>query len=202
MMHDADRAAAKADLRIMMVARRKSISEQSRRAMDGAIAAHCVALPEAVAAHHLHLYLSMPPLAEVNTEPIIAAFAAMQKRLSVPVVQHGELLSARYQPGDPVRFAAFGPPEPERFAAVDELDLALVLLPLLAFDGRGYRLGYGKGMYDRFLKRLAMQGVHPFRAGVAYRQQQLDELPVDPWDEPLDAIIHEDGIIRFASHAA
>jgi len=202
MMHNADRAAAKADLRVMTIARRQSISEQSRRAMDGAIAAHLTALPEAVAAHHIHLYLSMPALAEVSTEPIIEAFAAMQKRLSVPVVQHGELLSARYQPGDLVRSAAFGPPEPERFVAVDESDLALVLLPLLAFDGRGYRLGYGKGMYDRFLQRLALQGVHPFRAGVAYQQQQLDELPLDPWDEPLDALIHEDGIIRFSSHAA
>ena len=75
--------------------------------------------------------------------------------------------------------------------------LDVVLLPLLAFDEKGCRLGYGKGFYDRFLKRLSERGVNPCRIGLSFFQQRVDKLPSDPWDEPLDAVVHEQGIIRY-----
>jgi 5-formyltetrahydrofolate cyclo-ligase len=197
MDRNAGRGTEKVDLRAMMVARRRAIPEKSRIEMDLAVASHLFTLPEVICADHIHLYLSISAFAEVDTAFIVDGLTVMQKRLSVPVVRDGELLSALYHKGDLLRTAQFGQPEPEVCSVVDESDLELVLLPLLAFDSRGYRLGYGKGLYDRFLQRLSKQGVHPFRVGLSYLQQRVDTLPVDPWDEPLDAVVYEDGCIRF-----
>ena len=67
-------------------------------------------------------------------------------------------------------------------------------MPLLAFDRRGYRLGYGGGFYDRTLERLRAR--HPVLAvGFAFSAQEVDEVPTEPTDQPLDAIVTEAGLI-------
>jgi 5-formyltetrahydrofolate cyclo-ligase len=66
-----------------------------------------------------------------------------------------------------------------------------LLVPLLAFDRRGYRVGYGAGYYDRTLAALPGR----FRLGVAYAGQQLDEVPAGPYDERLDAVATERGVV-------
>ena len=66
-----------------------------------------------------------------------------------------------------------------------------LLVPLLAFDRRGYRVGYGAGYYDRTLAGLPGR----FRLGVAYSAQELDEVPAGPYDERLDAVATELGVI-------
>ena len=66
-----------------------------------------------------------------------------------------------------------------------------LLVPLLAFDRRGYRVGYGAGYYDRTLAALPGR----FRLGVAYAAQELDEVPAGPYDERLDAVATERGVI-------
>ena len=66
-----------------------------------------------------------------------------------------------------------------------------LLVPLLAFDRRGCRLGYGAGYYDRTLAALPGR----FRLGVAYAAQELDEVPCGPYDERLDAVATEHGVI-------
>ncbi|MGB5560500.1 MAG: 5-formyltetrahydrofolate cyclo-ligase [Paracoccaceae bacterium] len=72
----------------------------------------------------------------------------------------------------------------------------LVVLPLVAFDAAGYRLGYGGGFYDRTLELLRKRG--PVLAvGFAYAAQQADDLPVEPTDQRLDAIVTETGVVTF-----
>ena len=69
-------------------------------------------------------------------------------------------------------------------------------MPLVAFDARGYRLGYGGGFYDRTLEGLRARG--PVTAiGFAFAAQELEEVPVEPTDQPLDRIITEAGEIRL-----
>ncbi len=184
-------------LRAIMIARRRSINEKSRIAMSQSIAGHVIGLPEVLNASSIHLYLSISVLAEVSTDPIIDELAVMNKHLSVPVIRNGNLISAAFQKGNPVRKVQFGQLEPETLSFVDESYLDVVMLPLLAFDAKGYRLGYGKGFYDRFLKHLSDRGVHPCRIGLSFLHQRVDELHTDPWDEPLDAVVHEHGIIRY-----
>ena len=184
-------------LREIMIARRRSITENSRIAMSLSIAEHVIGMPEVLNASSIHLYLTIAVLAEVSTAPIIDSQLVNNKKLSVPVIRHGNLIAAAFRKGDSLRKAQFGQLEPEVLSFVDESHLDVVLLPLLAFDEKGYRLGYGKGFYDRFLKRLSEKGVNPCRIGLSFFQQRVDELPVDPWDEPLDAVVHEHGIIRY-----
>jgi 5-formyltetrahydrofolate cyclo-ligase len=70
----------------------------------------------------------------------------------------------------------------------------VILVPALAFDRRGYRLGFGGGYYDRFLPTLAHA---PLLIGLAYRFQVLDRLPVDPWDCPVHLVTTPDQILYF-----
>ncbi|ACF43621.1 5-formyltetrahydrofolate cyclo-ligase [Pelodictyon phaeoclathratiforme] len=195
-----DRALAdeKAALRVEMIARRRLLPEKSRNAKSMAITDYVVSMQEVVNARHIHLYLSIPVLAEVCTTVIVDRLAAMEKELSVPVVRNGELVSALFRKGDTLLPTQFGA-EPRGVSLVDESDLDVVLMPLVAFDKRGYRIGYGKGFYDRFLQRLLQQNISPCRIGLSFMLQQVDVVPANSWDEPLDGVVHEEGIIRFNS---
>ena len=73
----------------------------------------------------------------------------------------------------------------------------VLIVPLVAFDRAGGRLGYGGGFYDRTLARL--RAARPTLAvGFAYAAQEADRLPLEPTDQPLDAIVTERGVIPFA----
>ena len=184
-------------LRAKMLALRRSIPEHLRIEMSTAVACHVVGLPEIIDAHHIHLYLAILSSGEVNTAPVIDRLSTMGKELAVPVVRDGTLVSAAFQKGDPVLPAQFGQPEPVLLSLVDESLIDVVLIPLLAFDLKGYRLGYGKGLYDSFLRPLSRTGKRVRRIGLAFSSQMVDRVPADEWDEGLDAVVHEDGIIRF-----
>ncbi len=90
----------------------------------------------------------------------------------------------------------FGIPVPEgnkeSDRRVDGFDL--VVVPGLAFDRRGYRLGRGGGYYDRFLSRPVSSKV----VGLAFSWQVVHELPIDPWDVPVGAVVTESGVIRVS----
>ncbi len=200
MDRDATVAAEKAALRVKMIARRRSIPEKSRSEMSVAIAGYVIILAEVVNSRHIHLYLSIPALAEVCTSAIVDRLTAMNKQLSVPVIRNGELMTAAFRKGDLVQPAQFGQSEPQEPLIADESNLDVILMPLLAFDERGFRIGYGKGFYDRFLQRLSRKGITPRRIGLSFLQQKVDAVPADSWDEPLDAVVHEEGVIRFNSN--
>jgi 5-formyltetrahydrofolate cyclo-ligase len=77
-------------------------------------------------------------------------------------------------------------PDPARATPVDDATLDLVLVPGIAFDRRGWRIGFGAGLYDRFLA-----GVDASRVALAFSLQILASLPVEPHDEPVDWIVTE-----------
>jgi 5-formyltetrahydrofolate cyclo-ligase len=95
-----------------------------------------------------------------------------------------------------LRRAQHGIAKPASGAAIRWTDLDLIVVPLLAFDAHGRRLGSGAGYYDRLLGRP-----RPFRrplvVGYAYALQQQAELPEDPWDRKLDAVATERGVTWF-----
>ena len=72
----------------------------------------------------------------------------------------------------------------------------MVISPLLAFDARGYRLGYGGGFYDRTVQALRLR--HKVTViGFAFAAQEIDQVPIDEHDQPLDAIVTETGLRWF-----
>jgi 5-formyltetrahydrofolate cyclo-ligase len=134
---------------------------------------------------------------EIDPEPLMLALLEAGCRLCVPVIE-GRGLPLRFRewrPGVRMRPGPFGAQVP---AEGDWLEPDLLVVPLLAFDRAGRRLGYGGGFYDRTLARLRASGaVRPVRAiGFGYAAQEVDEVPADETDQLLDAIVTEAGVIR------
>jgi len=131
---------------------------------------------------------------EIDPAPVLAALAAGGRALALPVVQGpGRPLAFRaWRPGAPLIPGAFGAPVPADGARVVP---QVLIVPLLAFDRSGFRLGYGGGFYDRTLAGLRARG--PVLAvGFAYAGQEADALPLEPTDAPLDAVATEAGVWR------
>ncbi len=131
---------------------------------------------------------------EIDPRPAMTALLDLGYRLSLPVVETQGTLSFRaWTPNVVLVTRRFGIAEPGEDAA--SVTPAVLLVPLLAFDRRGARLGYGKGHYDRTLTQLREKG--PVRAiGVAYAAQEVDAVPVEDHDVPLDWIVTERERIR------
>lgn len=142
------------------------------------------------AADTVALFLSVD--GELNTRPLIARLWHLKKTVCLPVLHPfspGHLLFLRYTPDTPLITNRLGIPEPpldiQQLITLDQLDLMLV--PLVAFDRHGQRLGMGGGFYDRTLQQWRQHGFLP--VGVAHDCQQVEGLPVAEWDVPLPAII-------------
>jgi 5-formyltetrahydrofolate cyclo-ligase len=169
-----------------------------------AVADHLLAMPELKTPRAVAVYWAM-----MSELPLLHAVSALQREghaLYLPMVQDDSSLHfGRWGTGAEMRPNRFGIPEPLP-AAADEIQpahLDIVLVPLLAFDDCGARLGSGAGFYDRsfaFLRDVA-RPAHPLLVGVAYAFQQVSKLPVEAWDVPLDAIVTEQAMIRFGPAA-
>jgi 5-formyltetrahydrofolate cyclo-ligase len=102
----------------------------------------------------------------------------------------------RFRAGDPLDAGPFGMMQPKRSTPVVEPDL--ILVPLIAIDGNGTRLGRGKGHYDRALARLKKSGAK--LVGIGWTPQRLTEdIPADEWDIPLHAFASPDGLELFGA---
>ncbi|MDP6389695.1 MAG: 5-formyltetrahydrofolate cyclo-ligase [Alphaproteobacteria bacterium] len=133
---------------------------------------------------------------EIDVMVLLRHLGAAGHELALPVVaaQGEPLVFRRWRKGDAMDEGPFGIREPRAEAPV--LTPEVVLVPLLAFDRRGYRLGYGGGFYDRTLAGLRAEG-KVLAAGVAYAAQEVDNVPCDETDEPLDWVVTEQDAIRI-----
>jgi len=111
----------------------------------------------------------------------------------LPVLAGDTLRFAPWRPGQPLAANRFGIPEPD--IAVDDTlapaQMALVVAPLVGFDARCRRLGMGGGWYDRSFAFRQQRPAPPWLVGVGFSVQQVDDLPVQPWDVGVDAICTE-----------
>lgn len=126
----------------------------------------------------------------------MAAMAAHEGAVGVPVILGpGQALRFReWSPGCAMVAGEFGALIPAEGAWVEP---EVVIVPLVGFDARGYRLGYGGGFYDRTLAGLRAR--HPVLAvGFAFAAQELAEVPIDQYDQRLDVIVTEAGIRTFS----
>ncbi|RMF32621.1 MAG: 5-formyltetrahydrofolate cyclo-ligase [Chlorobiota bacterium] len=185
----------KAEIRRRLIAARGQLSPTERQEYSLAIAEHLWAQPEYIMARALHVYL--PIRGEVDTQPIIERAWSEGKSVIVPVLTQGasELAHAVLTAASQRTEGLYGIPVPADApllsAAELEASAPLVLVPLVAFDRMLYRVGYGKGYYDRFLSSV------PFvRFGLAYAMQFVEEIPREEHDQQLDAVITELGVVR------
>lgn len=157
---------------------------------QGAATDHLIAALAPYAGRVLAGYV--PMRTEVDPLP---AMAAHQGPVALPVVMAPAtpLQFREWRPDVPLVRATFGTMVPEAGAW---LVPQVLIVPMLAFDARGFRLGYGGGFYDRTLEGLRAQG--PVLAlGFAFDAQEVPEVPTEPTDEPLDGIVTESGLRMF-----
>jgi 5-formyltetrahydrofolate cyclo-ligase len=136
---------------------------------------------------------------ELDLKAVISRLMDSGQPVCLPVVLGDEqpLELRLWQDGAPLYEAGFGTLAPEEGAPRVEPDV--ILMPLLGFDTSGTRLGYGGGYYDR---TLAAMSKRPRLVGFAFALQEVDHIPREPHDVPLDAIVTELGVRTFIHEAA
>ena len=190
---DADnggQAVAKAALRQAILARRSALAPEAVAAAGRLAAQRVLALPAYVQAREILAYMAVRN--ELDAGPIARQALAQGKRLLLPRCRDGapglvdlgcvgclsEAVPGSYGILEPPREACR---PPEAFSP------DLILVPGLAFDRRGNRLGFGGGYYDRLLALPMAQKA--FTAGLGYDFQLVPTLPADPWDQPVNAVV-------------
>ncbi len=182
-------AEQKRRLRREAAARRDALEDRAGR--SAAIRSLVMAHAAYRAAAALHCFLAIR--SEVDTRPLVAAALAAGKAVAVPVIDEGGVMVHSWI--DSLDEASFGRGQlgtasPLALRPARPGQWSLTIVPLLAFDRAGFRLGYGKGHYDGLLAQGAGLAL-----GVAFACQEFPALPHEPHDIPLDLIVTEAGVI-------
>ena len=162
-------------------------------AAAGRIAAHGIAFADARPGAMVSAFVAIGD--EIDPAPLVLRLRAEGFRICLPVMQgRGRpLLFRSWQPGEPMEERVWGIREPRPSAP--EVDPDVVLTPLLAFDRRGYRLGYGAGFFDRTLAAVRLRRAI-IAIGLAYDEQEVDAVPHLDYDQRLDWVLTPSGPLK------
>ena len=175
----------KTTLRREIRAAKKAVPFHEKLLRSDAIMRRVELLPRFVEAQTVLLYWSMDD--EVQTHDFVDRWH-LKKRILLPCVDGDELRLRTYSGSDSmVAGEQFGIGEPtgEEFVDYDRIDL--IIVPGVAFDRNGNRMGRGRGFYDRLLQ----QTPHAYKIGVAFDFQMREQIPVEPHDIPMDKVVSE-----------
>lgn len=173
----------KAALRETALARRDGLELDDRLDWDQAIAERALALEALAGAGPVSAY--WPMRSEADPRPILEGLHARGTALCLPAIVERRMIFRRWAPYEPIVPGGFGTLVP----ALDQppVSPAILLVPLAAFDRRGYRIGYGKGYYDAVLAGLgAVTAI-----GIAYAAQEIEAVPEEAHDKRLDWVVTE-----------
>ncbi|MCB5167970.1 5-formyltetrahydrofolate cyclo-ligase [Streptomyces bambusae] len=198
----AEKRSTKADLRRELLAARRALTAGAVADAAGALARRALELPELAAADTVAAYVS------VGTEPgtlaLLDALHSRGTRVLLPVLlPDNDLDWAAYDgPASLAPVAHAGKmrllePTGPRLGPEAVTAAAAVLLPGLAVDGRGMRLGRGGGSYDRVLARLERAGARPALVVLLYGNEVVARVPEEPHDHPVQAVVTPAGAVRF-----
>jgi 5-formyltetrahydrofolate cyclo-ligase len=190
-----DSTAFRGAMRREKIAARQAMSDSEHARASAAIDTHLTMLlasqpPGTIA-------FCWPVRKEFDCRPLVGRLLAAGWRACQPVViaRDAPMAFRAWSPGAPMATDPYGIPVPATaIAAVPDV----VLLPLVAFDEQGFRLGYGGGYFDRTLAEIA---VKPTAIGVGFELARIDSVQPEDHDVRLDAIVTEDGIRRHAAIA-
>jgi 5-formyltetrahydrofolate cyclo-ligase len=189
----------KTTMRRHALARRDLVTQREAHDAAAAMSALALALVEKLSTAGFAPVVSVywPIRSEVNTRTLIETLCERGLKVALPILVAVKrpLLFRAFTPGDELAKGPFGLSEPSSDKAALEPDI--IFAPLAAFDRKGYRLGYGGGLYDATLN--ALRAKHPATAiGVAYAVQEADSIPIEDHDQKLDFIVTERETIRCA----
>ena len=193
-------SSSKQRLRAALRAQRLNLDATSRQHQDRRINQEVLDLVAQEHASSLAAYL--PFDGEPDLRPALEILYRRGVRIALPAlvtVSSDKQLEFRvWLPEVQLTKGPFGIDQPREGSDVPLQELDLLLMPLVAWDDCGHRLGMGAGYYDRALAALA-DTRHPLRIGVAYSLQKHEGLPADPWDVRLHQVVTEEG--RFTCKA-
>jgi 5-formyltetrahydrofolate cyclo-ligase len=186
-----------AELRHKLRVRRRQITESLRTAYDKAIRQHILQFVKAKGIESIAVF--WPFDGEPDTIPLYRELVALGKKIALPIVSGNDdhLMNFYLWETDTVlKRNRYGIAEPQNSAQIAVADFDMMLVPLVAYDRRGNRIGMGSGYYDRHLENLRNWHT-PLRLGVAYSMQEIDQIDKNDWDIPLHAIVNERGWFTF-----
>jgi 5-formyltetrahydrofolate cyclo-ligase len=183
---------AKRDVRRRVLAVRDALTEDEREAQSAAVAARLLALPEVVRARTVLAFWSFG--SELSTLALIEAFDDRGVTIALPSIVEGDIEARVYRPGDRTTVAHFGAHEPADGRRVDPHEIDVIVVPAVAFDRAGRRVGYGGGFYDRFLPHTRPDAL---RVGIGSSVQLVQgDLPAGAFDLRVDMIVTPDEVVR------
>ncbi len=195
-MTEAQIAVEKENLRryMLRLRDRQSVGEIEQKSQD--IIDQVLHLHEYVRARGIACYVNKD--SEVNTRPLIRAALDQEKRVLIPVVKKGDIelfFSEIKDLGSELAPGTFGilEPKPENVHPVSLDSIDVIFVPGIVWDREGYRLGWGRGYFDRVIKNLPP---HVRSTGLAFNMQLIGKVPRDQFDVPVDMVVTESRVIR------
>ncbi|HCU53445.1 MAG TPA: 5-formyltetrahydrofolate cyclo-ligase [Gammaproteobacteria bacterium] len=185
---------ARHSLRRTLRQQRDALSDSEQRRAAAQLSTNVAANRLFRVSRRIALYL--PNDGEIDPQPLMERIWAAKKLCYLPILsrlRHDRLWFAPYMPDTPLTLNRFGIPEPRvpsrLWVRAQELDL--ILMPLVAFDARGNRLGMGGGFYDKSLAFLRTRRLwhKPHLVGLAHDFQRVEDLETFAWDIPLQAVV-------------
>jgi 5-formyltetrahydrofolate cyclo-ligase len=190
----------KAELRKSIRRRRSALTAEERRTLDELINRHLLDYASRARPGTIAAFAAFD--GEPDVEPALRQLDADGVRLALPVIEEGTGRSTigfrQWLPASQMAPNRYGIPEPVGTLELRLSEIDLALLPLVAWDESGGRLGMGASFYDRLFEPFAALA-KPLRMGVAYEIQKADHLPLDPWDVRLHSVLTESGCIQCRS---
>lgn len=166
-----------------MIALRDAIPQADRERMSRAAAGRLLDLPAVSSAGSLLLFATFG--SEIETGDLITRLLGEGRRVFLPRLESDEMSAVEFHEGDQLNPGAFGIGEPSG-PGVDAEQVDAVIAPGLAFDREGYRLGYGSGYFDRFLRRTRPDAV---RVGLGFHAQLIRRVPHGRGDEHVHVVV-------------
>jgi 5-formyltetrahydrofolate cyclo-ligase len=176
--------------RIEMLERRMAQSPETVRRASEVVVRRLLALPELAGSLRIGAYLG------VRGEVDPSALRHVDRlEVALPVTTAGEPLRF-VVPAGPLEQGPYGIRQPGEGTEVTPLELDVVVVPAVAVDRRGHRVGHGAGFYDRTFADRRKDTPPPVLIGICHSFQVVEHLDAKPWDVPLDLVVTEAGIIR------
>lgn len=185
-----ERAVQKAELRRSLLKARQSMPQEIWQQKSNRLCAHLQQSPWFAEARTILAYFSF------RQEPDLSPLFSTYHRWGLPRCEGKSLIWHLWSPHEfPLQTGTYGILEPQpNSPTLNSTEVDLILVPAVACDVRGYRLGYGGGFYDRLLSSPAWARIPTI--GIVFEFARLPRLPIDPWDRRLQAICTEVGLFE------
>lgn len=188
---------SKSEIRKAYLVKRQSLPEEEYNLYNGQLCDRFFASFDAASLHFLHTFIPIRKFREPNTWLIIDRLTTQfpETRIVVPAINETDqgLDNYVFEGAHQITENKWGVPEPTFGSRPADTDIDIVIVPLLAFDLQGYRIGYGKGYYDRFLSKCRPDCK---KIGLSFFPP-VEKIPSESFDKKLDAVITPDRTYTF-----